>query len=413
MPSQKYEDIKAKQFKFDKAIQALEIFERIAIENYIIYHDSFENYCKGIGPSPKRLKMFYLSWMIIITGVIICFIIFLYHDDDFIRKMGVPVYMIPMKVRGNIFFAMLMLSAIILVFKLALLHFEHQGKFFTLNMFNYWMKFQDFNLSNTNEIKFAIKIIKWVCYIRLSCASILGIYMVILYMLSLEAHLTHNYSIVKLLVYNLICFLFAKHTVNSSLFSIGFIYFTITFLNYKFDDILQSLKVKIWWNNSRGIVTAIATHHKTTDLIHRLSRTHNVAIGLLNLIFPYFIGLLLKTLLIPGVPLSIRLYLFIVCTFSYINMNIINAICATVTVRNRNAFKQLYRVFCSYKYINLQYRLKILLLLEKMTGDYVGFYCFNMFKYTKMASFKYYLTLITAYIFMTKMSQIKNNMLPG
>ena len=80
-----------------------------------------------------------------------------------------------------------------------------------------------------------------------------------------------------------------------------------------------------------------------------------------------------------------------------------NLLCANLTIINKNAPRLLYRVFCNYKFIDLKHRLKIINLLEKLTYDFVGFRCLNLFKFTKLTFYQYFLTIISAYILVSKL----------
>ena len=220
---------------------------------------------------------------------------------------------------------------------------------------------------------------------------------------SIIGYIYHDYSIIKLALKDLYFYFMIHHVLHILTLMAYAFYITITYLNYKFDEILKSLRVAIWWNNTRGIMDAITSHHLTTDLIHKLSYAFNIIIGTVYLMMPYILVLMLKAQSIPDTPFYIRT---IIIGFFITSLNIVhifNILCASLTIKNNRAPLQLYRVFCNYKYIDLKIRLKILLILEKLTGDFVGFYCLHLYQFTKITYYRYYITIITAYILVSNL----------
>ena len=217
------------------------------------------------------------------------------------------------------------------------------------------------------------------------------------------AFLYNGYDFLKLLI-NLIWFTFCfNHAIHWILLANYAVYISLIYMNLKFVDILHSLRVRIRWNNGQGLMAAMVDYHKEIQLIHSLSEAYNIILGYIYLIAPYIMVLELKLLLISDKPLYISIYFVVLFIFFIAVIYMFNMLCASVTTKNRNAPRQLYRVFCSYKFINFQHRLKILGLLEKLNYDFVGFYCLNLFKFTKMLFYQYLFNIASAYMLVTKL----------
>ena len=171
----------------------------------------------------------------------------------------------------------------------------------------------------------------------------------------------------------------------------------INYVNHKFDDILKSLKLSILWNNKRGIYKNTINHHNIVVITQQFSYMMNPIIGIVYSIIPYIMALVIKIILIPNVPWYVKYFAMIVLLFYILFIYSLNLLCASVTVRNKHAPKQLFRLFTCYKFIDLKTRLKIINILETLTSVFIGFYCFNMYKFTKISFFTYFITITSPY----------------
>ena len=400
--SQIVNSIKEKYFAMDSAINTLENFERLIVKNYVIYHDAFDEYCSNTGPSFRR-KLIYCLFLISSFVIVINFVWHTKHNDDVSLKFtGFPLF-IPVEARKPVFAFILLIFMIINITKLVLLYYERKRKLYLINMINSWIIFRSFDLKPDKSFKLdkLINFLFGVSYIIFTMIK-LALFLIIT-LNSIIGYLYHDYFIFKLVLNDLYYMIMLQHVNHIFLLMIFVVFVTIVYFNYKFEEILKTLRVAIRWNNTRGIMNAIAAHHSTTDLIHKLSYAYNIIIGTLYMIVPYVLVLMLKAQLTPGLPLYIRAIIIAMFIITSIIIHLFNILCASVTVKNNRAPLQLYRVYCSYKYINLQFRLKILLILEKLTGDFVGFYCLNLYKFTKITYYTYFITLFTTYILVSKL----------
>ena len=54
-------------------------------------------------------------------------------------------------------------------------------------------------------------------------------------------------------------------------------------------------------------------------------------------------------------------------------------------------------MFCNHRNRKLQIKLKIDSFIARLNSQFIGFYCFNLFEFTKMAFYQYALTISTCY----------------
>ena len=212
-----------------------------------------------------------------------------------------------------------------------------------------------------------------------------------------------HYDLLKISLGFILFSVLINHSIHCIFLMNQSVYISIIYLNLKFDEILYSLRVRIRWNNTKGLMASIEAHYKATHLVCLLSKTYNIILGVIYSVTPYIVVLVLKLLSISKTPLYIRIFGLNVFIISFSMIYMFNLLCATVTVKNKNAPRLLYRVFCNYKFIDLKHRLKIINLLEKLTYDFVGFRCLNWFKFTKLAFYQYFLTLTSTYILVSKL----------
>lgn len=195
--------------------------------------------------------------------------------------------------------------------------------------------------------------------------------------------------------------LWVRHCVNLCVICAVGIYISITYINYKFDEINYFLRVRIEANDRRGIMAAIDGHYRTIELTQRLAQLYNYIIGGIYLICPYVVGLGLEPLLRPDFNFFIKLVTIFFFGFALCGLYFVNFLCASITVRNDNVPKHLYKVFSTNRRLNKITRLKLEDFLARLNGEYIGFYCLNLFEFTKLAFFQYGFTVSSAYILVT------------
>ena len=386
----------------NSAFGTLKNLEHLSVDNYVTYHDSLNNYCLNERPSLKRMQMFVLYWISTWLACLYFAILTQYYDDTSMKSVGFPL-ILSMEARKLVFSAILLGAIIVVIVKSVVLYYEHKKKLYFFNVFNCWIKDQSFGLKPDKTYKLAIHINLLFGAMFVTFKIFIPVCSIIIIFNSIIAYVYYDYSIAKLALHDIFFYLLIKNVLNAVCVLVCCFYITITYLNYKFDEVLQSLRMSILWNNTGSIMAAIAEHHSTTCLVHQLSYSYNIIIGTVYLIVPYILVILLKLRFIQDLPVYIRALIMITFVITLTLMHLFNILCASVTTRNKRAPEKLYRLYCSYKFISLFYRLKIMAMLEKLTGDFAGFYCLYLFRFTKSAYYKYFIGIITAYILLSKL----------
>ena len=170
----------------------------------------------------------------------------------------------------------------------------------------------------------------------------------------------------------------------------------IALLNYLFDELIEKLRVSIRWNNEQRLHQVLQSYNELIDVVQQLSGPYNMIIGLVYCLLPYIISINIELMKIEQDDLLLKwfrmafLLLFIITNIAIF---IINQICASITVRNKSIHNFLYPMFINGRNRKLQIKLKIDSFIDRLNNQFIGFYCFNLFKFTKMAFYQYAFTV--------------------
>ena len=178
------------------------------------------------------------------------------------------------------------------------------------------------------------------------------------------------------------------------------VYIPIIFLNYRFDELIEKLRVAIRWNNEQRIHQILKSYNEVIAVIQQLSGLYNIIIGLVYCIVPYIMAINIEIINIKRKDLIFKslkmLYLFIFILLN-IAIFIINQISASITVRNKSIHKYLYPIFIRERKTRIRTKLSIDSFIARLNTQFIGFYCFNLFKFTKMAFYQYAFTVSISY----------------
>ena len=170
----------------------------------------------------------------------------------------------------------------------------------------------------------------------------------------------------------------------------------ITQLNYLFDELIEKLRVSIRWNNEQRLYQVLQSYDQLIGVVQQLSGQYNMIIGLVYCLLPYFISLNIELMRINRDDLLFK-WLRGACLVLFVSSNIaifmINQISASITVRNKSIHKYLYPMFCNGR----NRKLKIDSFIARLNTQFIGFYCFNLFQFTKLVFYQYVLSVSSSY----------------
>ena len=137
-------------------------------------------------------------------------------------------------------------------------------------------------------------------------------------------------------------------------------------------------------------------------------------IGLTYTFNPYFTALTLQFMQTENntiVDQLMRIMFVVVFVLAIVNSYLINYYAASITVRNKHLVKNLYPFFTSKHSMNSVLKnlgkLKINGFIAQLNKQYIGYRCYNLFKFTKLAFYQYYLTLSSTYMLIYKIMNIE------
>ena len=247
-------------------------------------------------------------------------------------------------------------------------------------------------------------------YIRITGSFVLFICAIASISVTIGTYLFFDYGNVITLWFWTITYVIAINEVLIIvLWGAFFFYVPITLLNYRFDELINELRVSIRRNNMFAIHRIIESYDQLIGDCQQLSGPYNMFIGLVYCQLPYIIAFEVELMKINRNDLTFKLLKFVFIVL-FILMNviafIINQLSASITVRNKSIHKYLYPMFCSKRIIRIRTKLTIDSFIARLNNQFIGFYCFNLFKFTKMAFYQYALTVSTSYFLITNI--IKN-----
>ena len=167
------------------------------------------------------------------------------------------------------------------------------------------------------------------------------------------------------------------------------------------------------------------TYKKFTKLVHEISWPSNLVIGTLYLLTPINCSMALILLFIKpitNIDKILNILMFLWLPYQLILIYALNYFCASIPLRNRSIAKYSYPVFYDKNFYRIQihrlirfysYRnrlsnifihMKIDSFIARLNKQYVAFYCYNLFKLTKLAILQFFCYCITVYILIFKLN---------
>ena len=137
----------------------------------------------------------------------------------------------------------------------------------------------------------------------------------------------------------------------------------------------------------------------------QLSGPYKLGIGLVYCLVPYILATFVGLMKIKRNDLIFQflkiIYLLLFILTNFITFTI-NQLSASITVRNKSIHKFLYPMFYSNRIIRIRTKLAIDSFIARLNTQFIGFYCFNLFKFTKLTFYQYAFSVSTCYFLITK-----------
>ena len=197
----------------------------------------------------------------------------------------------------------------------------------------------------------------------------------------------------------------------------------IKFIIFKLDEIVLEIKINTLSCNKVKLYKLIILYNELTMVVHLIQGPISIVIGTIYIMSPSIMTFAIEIVKWQdnGIgQLISQIALTFVILFGAIYVLILNSTCAIITDMNKSIAKTLYSIFIDSNRVLFHRRLdlghtnfntckvtssidvwikiKIDSFIARIDEQYIGFYCFNMFEFTKLEFYQYNIGLVTSYI---------------
>ena len=299
-----------------------------------------------------------------------------------------------------IYIILFMMALNIFLGKIFIFSFEREKRAHILTLLHSWQtnhrNLFGLNLVNTNKLIIRSELVYWTTKYSKTIVMLITYAIIIHY--SVQAYLYHSYHLAHICFHTIAALIWIRNSFNFGYVSFFSLFMPITMINYRFDEILKALRVSNRWHNTIKVIESIEEHEQTTQLLNKLGDIYSTILFVFYLMGPYSLSALIKLFLVPNLNKYVKLSIIFMVVIMTILIYFFNYICASITVRNKNAPKYLYSNFIRSNKMRIKFKMKIEAFLLKLITDFIGIYCLNMFKFTKLSFYQYFMTLSSAYI---------------
>ena len=386
------------------------------------YHDTIESYVLKKHPSFNRKLSYHLNTLVMLT-ICMKYFLFIINPSIILKvQLGEIIFVLTCQYR-YIYICIVVACMLFTIYKLLLLYQESNFELNAIKLiFNLQGDWPFYRLNEHRQDRFILvaNILFWLSrFVLIAFTTMFFIILVILHVgVYFFSDIEFNILILIIsLVHAILCY-----QQILILFTGGFvfIFIIILFLNMKIREIIKLIKISVLWRNKLRLLDNMMTYNKFTKLVHEISGVINMLIGITYTISPIFISLCIIILKNdPETLIELLFHLTILLWYPvlFLLLYIINHYCASLPLRNRSISKLMYPVFYdknfhriesqryhSYQLSNILIHMKIDSLIARLNKQYVGFYCFNLFQFTKLAILQYLSYFFTVYVLIWKLN---------
>ena len=390
---------------------------RYFFDKNIFYCDSIDSYYSRKEPSLRRKTKFYLRFLLFAIVNFKYGLLLLYPGklQWTLLKDATIMFGKQANLIHAIFFSFGMVTILV---KLVVVYYERQKKIKVIDLVVDWkLRKPLYQMSQSHLKKLTLKsFILYYGFIKVTGSIVFVIIIFIVTWVTIVAYLYFDYgNVIILWLWSIIVMITFDHIIITLLFTTFLFFFPITLLNYLFDELIEKFRVSIRWNNEQRLHHILQSYNDLIGVVTDLSDLFNKFIGLVYCIVPYILSLFVELMQIDRDEILFKI-LKIIFFFLFIETNLtvfmINQLSASITVRNKSIHKYLYPMFCNEPKIKLKIKtslktklrtkLAIDSFIARLNTQFIGFYCFNLFKFTKMTYYQYALSVSTCYFLITR-----------
>ena len=391
------------------------IFKRLYlyyVDNYITYYETFENYQARIEP-PRQRKLFYHTINLMLIPLLIKYTLLTFSEDsdDSLKVMTGEVLFLHFTYYRRVYAYINFLFALLTMLKLTIFYYEK-------NLMFHW--------KNTGLLKYhqnSFLILANIFYYGSKIIDIIILYsfsliFIILYSLA-YFNIEYQFNLFNLILSIIQVIICVKFGLSFVIGWIMLLFIILMFLKWKQDEIVKSVRFNLLWGNKVKLYDNLIVYHEFTETVSKFSKLINIEVGLIYTMTP---GMFSQALMISNIQANnleemvLQKLVMLIVPFYVILIFIINHLACTITTVNQSIPKYLYQVFNKKNFsrlnnqvgLNLNYKsgqlsnimvyMKIDSFIARLNEEYVGFYCFNLFQFTKLSFFQYLYVFMTAYV---------------
>ena len=375
---------------------------QFALNKYFLYYDSIVCYYSRKEPTLKRKVMFYLTFILVAIFNVKYAILSLYANKEKMALLSDVTEVIGdgSKLLSAMFFS---LGVCTMLAKVTFFYYEKQRniKFFDI-VVELKMGNPIYKISIQHHKKLTVRsFILYHIYIKIFGLLIVLFGELCTILATIAVQVKGDYGNVVILWISTLNVLFVFHQFPLLFCASYILYVPITLLNYKLDELIKKLRVSIRWNNENGIHKVLKSYNELIDIVQQLSGPYNMIIGGIYCFVPYLIAVSIELVKLESddiILIMIEYLHWLTFIIAIITAFIVNQLSASITVRNKSIPKYLYPMFFNEKNIKLRTKLKIDSFIARLNKQFIGYYCFNLFKFTKLAFYQYAFTVTSTYI---------------
>ena len=394
------------KINFDKTLDKVIGY---AIDGYIFYYDSIDSYFSRKEPTLWRKTKFYLTFLLLAIFNVKYGLLSLYPDQ--LQWTPLKDATMIFGKQANLVQAVLFsLGMVTLLGKLVMVYYEGRKNLKVYDLIVGWKaRKPSYQISNHHLKKITLRsFILYYGYIRILGSIAYFILISIVISITIVAYLYHDYgNVIILWFWSFIVITTFNQIKIVILIGTFLFYVPISIINYRFDELIKNLRVSIRWNNEQSLHQLLANYDEAIAIVQQLSGPYNMIIGLVYCLVPYVIAISLELTKIDRDDLLFQLLkLAFLTLFILTNVNafIINQISASITVRNKSIPRYLYPVFTKRGNARIRMKLELESFIARLNTEYIGYYCLNLFKFTKMAFYQYAFSVSTCYFLIANVS---------
>ena len=391
------------------------------------YHDTMESYVLKQHPSSIRKLYYHLNTLLILTLGLKYFLFIISPNINLKVQLGEIIFVLTCQYR-NVYICIVTTSIIFVICK-QLLYYQESN--FRLNAFMLIFNLQGdwtfykFNKAKQDKFILGANILFWFSRFVLLSFTVTFFIILVIFAGYVYFFVDFEFNII-VLIFSLAHAIFFYQQILI-LFTGGFVFISIMliFLNWKLGEIMKAIRISVLWRNKLRLLDNMMTYNKFTMIVHEISSLINMIIGTNHLMTPIYTSATIMILMNePKTYTDMLLHLAILSwsPVMFLLAYLINHFCASIPSRNQSIVKYLYPIFYDKNFHRIQMHRLILLdnyrnrlsnilihmkidsFIARINKQYVGFHCFNMFKFTKLAILQYYCYFFTVYALIYKLN---------